>query len=417
MASARSTRKTWLPGILVALQIALTCVLLVTGGLFVRTFLRLEDVKLGFDPRRVTTLVMMPGDQNKNPEASRQTIARLLERFGALPGIESATMQTSIPFSDFNVDLNGTTEVSGRVFRGGDTAFYSMVSNNFVHASGLHLMQGREFLPQDDGSSALVAIVNDAFVKQYLPGRDPIGASVKFHREPGDKDSDMPLTRALTVVGVVENELQGGDLGAPYRPIVYMDYAQLPKGSPFAQAFSFVSEFAVRSTLPQPVIEKELRAAMKQVAPDMTEMSMRPMEDGIARSLSERRLALKLVTGFGVDALILAAIGIYGVLAYSVAQRRKEIGIRMALGSSRTSTILLVARQTGLMVLCGLLLGAAGTWPVGHGLRSFLVGVSALDPWALGAAAGALLFVSAIAATVPAWRAARVDPIEALRAE
>jgi putative ABC transport system permease protein len=415
--SARSTRRSRLPGILVALQIALTCVLLVTGGLFVRTFLTLQDVKLGFDPRRVTTLVVMPGDQNKDPEASRQTIARLLERFETLPGVESATMQTSIPFSDFNLDLSGATEVSGRVFHEGDTASYSMVSNNFVHSSGLHLMQGREFLPQDDGSAALVGIVNEAFVKQYLPGRNPIGASVKFHRDPGDKDSDLPFTQALTVVGVVENELQGGDLGAPYRPIVYTDYLQLPKGSPLAQSFSFASEFAVRSQLPQSVLDEELRAAIKQVAPDMTEMKMQSMEEGIARSLNERRLALRLVSGFGVDALILAAIGIYGVLAYSVAQRRKEIGIRMALGSSRANTVLLVARQAGIMVFCGLLLGGAGAWPVGRGLRSFLFGVDALDPWTLGIAASVLSLVSAAAAVIPAWRASQVDPIEALRAE
>jgi ABC-type antimicrobial peptide transport system permease subunit len=141
------------------------------------------------------------------------------------------------------------------------------------------------------------------------------------------------------------------------------------------------------------------------------------MEEGIARSLNERRLALRLVSGFGVDALILAAIGIYGVLAYSVAQRRKEIGIRMALGSSRANTVLLVARQAGIMVFCGLLLGGAGAWPVGRGLRSFLFGVDALDPWTLGIAASVLSLVSAAAAVIPAWRASQVDPIEALRAE
>jgi ABC-type antimicrobial peptide transport system permease subunit len=199
--------------------------------------------------------------------------------------------------------------------------------------------------------------------------------------------------------------------------MVYMDYMQLPKGSMLGQVFSFASEFAIRSTLPQAALDKELRAATKQVAPDMTEMNLQPMEEAIANSLSERRLVLRLVTGFGGVALVLAAIGLYGVLAYSVAQRRSEIGIRMALGSSRAGVIRLVAQQAGLMTLCGLVLGTAGTWPAARAVKSFLFGVKPLDPWTLAAATAILLLVCAAAAVVPAWRAARVDPMEALRAE
>ena len=415
--TARTTRKSRVPGILVALQIALTCVLLVTGGLFVRTLRALEDVKLGFDPRGVTTMVLMPEDLHKDPELSRQTDARLLERFGALPGVEAATMQTAIPFSSYNFQLNGRTEVNGRAYREGDTAFYSMVSSNFVHASGLHLLRGRAFLPQDDGSAAMTAVVNEAFVKQYLAGRDPLGASVKFHRNPDETDADLPFTQPMTVVGVVENELQGGDLGAPYQPMVYLDYLQLPKSSLLAGVFSLEAEFALRSSLPQAVLDKELRAATKQIALDMTEMSLQPMEEGIARSLSDRRLALRLVAGFGGTALLLAAIGIYGVLAYWVEQRRKEIGIRMALGASRVGVTRLVVRQAGVMVLWGLAAGIAGAWPVGRAVKSFLFGVKALDGWTLAAASAVLLLVCAVAATVPAWRAARVEPMEALRTE
>lgn len=400
------------------LQIALTCVLLVTSGLFVRTFQALQNVKLGFDPHGVTTLVLMTEDQHKDPELSRQTIARLLERFEALPGVESATMQSSIPFSNSNVSLNGTTEVSGRVFREGDTAFYSLVSANFVRASGMRLLQGRGFLPQDDSSPAMVALVNDAFVKKYLEGRDPIGARVKLHRRPQEKDSDLPFTQTFTVVGVVENELQGGNLGAPYEPMVYMDYLQLPKGAEINQLYSIMGgQFAVRSALPQAIVNKELRAAMKQVAPDMAEMSLRPMEEGIAQSLNQRRLALRLAAGFGGVALILSAIGIYGVLAYSVELRRREIGIRMALGSSRTRATWLVVRQAGMMVLFGLIPGVVGGWAAGHAVKSFLFGVKMLDPSTLSVVAILLLLVCGIAATVPAWRAAWVDPMEALRTE
>jgi len=341
----------------------------------------------------------------------------LLERFGALPGIESATMQSSIPFASFSVTLNGRTDVNGRVFHEGDAAFYSLVSANFVRASGIHLLQGRGFMSQDDSGAAVVGLVNQAFVKKFLAGRDPLGASVMMHRDPGDKDSDMPLAGPITVVGVVENEMQGGDLGAPYEPMVYLDYLQLPKTSMFNMFYSMVAQFAVRSTLPQAAVDKELREAIKQVAPNMAEMSMQPMEDAISQSLQQRRLALQMVTGFGGVALILSAIGIYGVLAYSVSLRRREIGVRMALGSSRAGVIRLVFQQAGKMVLLGLVPGAVAAWAAGHGLKSFLFGVRALDLSTLGAVAAVLLLVCAMAAAIPALRAADVDPMEALRAE
>jgi ABC-type antimicrobial peptide transport system permease subunit len=278
-------------------------------------------------------------------------------------------------------------------------------------------MRGRNFLPQDDGSGAIVALVNREFVRRFLGSRDPIGATVKFHRGPGDKDADMPFLQPMTVVGVVENELQGGDLGAPFEPLVYLNYRQMPRGSMFVQIFSMAEEFAIRSQLPQQALDAELRAAIRRTAPGMAEMSMQPMEASIASSLRERRLALRLVSSFGAVALLLAAIGIYGVLSYTVAQRRREIGIRMALGSSRSGATKLVVRQAGMMVLLGVAIGCAAAWPAGRAVRSFLFGVGALDPWAFGVTAGVLLVVSVIAAMAPAWRAARVNPMEVLRAE
>ena len=411
------TRRSRLPGLLATFQIALTCVLLVVIGLFVRTFQALENVKLGFDPHGVTTMVLMPEDQHKDPELARQMDTRLLERFGALPGVQAATMQTAVPFSSYNFFLNGATEVEGRAFHEGDTAFYSLVSTNFVRASGLHLLRGRALLPQDDASAAMVAVVNEAFVKQYLATHDPLGASIKAHRNPGDTDADIPFTQPLTVVGVVENELQGGDLGAPFRPMVYIDYRQLPKNSPLSPVFSLVSEFAVRSRLPQSVLDKELRTAVKQIAPDMTEMSLQPMETGIAQSLSERRLALRLVAAFSGVALLLAAVGIYGVLAYSVAGRTREIGIRMALGCTRAGTLRLVAGQAAAMAVAGLALGLAGAWPATRAVKTFLFGVPPFDPLTLTLAALLLLAVCTAAAAIPAYRATQVDPIEALRTE
>ena len=326
-------------------------------------------------------------------------------------------MQASIPFSSYSVSLNGTTDVSGRPYHKGDSAFYSFVSSGFVRASGIHLLRGRGITVQDDTSPDMAALVNQAFVNRFLRGRNPLGVSLKLHRDPGDKESDLPLTRSFTVVGVVQNELQGQDLGAAFEPMVYLDYRQIPNDSYFLGIFSMVSQFAVRSPLPQNILDRELRSALKQVAPDMAEMQMQPMEEGIAQSLGERSLALRLVSGFGGMALLLAAIGIYGMLAYAVTLRRREIGIRMALGSSRVGVTKLILSQAGRMVLIGIVPGLAGAWAAGHAVRSFLFGVKPLDPVTLVAAIAVLLLTGVIAAALPAWRAARVDPMEVLRVE
>lgn len=411
------TRSVRLPQILVALQVAMTCVLLVTTALFVKTFSALENVKLGFDPHGITNLVLMPDSQNTDPEVSRRTLTGLLEKFAAIPGVQAVAMQSSVPFSNFNVGLNGATEVNGRAFRESDTAFYSLVSSNFVSASGIHLLRGRDFQKEDDSSAAMVGLVNEAFVRQYLPTRDPIGATVKLHRAPGETDADLPFAKALTIIGVVENELQGGDLAAPYQPMVYIDYRQIPTGAGFAQVFSLVDEFAIRSNLGQIALNARIRAIVQQTAPGMSELSLQLMQAGITQSLSQRRLALSLVASFGAIALLLACIGIYGVLTYSVIQRRKEIAIRMALGASRAATIKLIVQQAGRMVVVGFILGAAAAWPAGRAVKSFLFGVRALDSTALLSSAAVLLAVCAAAAAIPAIRAAQTNPIEALRAE
>ena len=417
MRVGQTTRPSRVAGLLVMLQVGLTCVLLMVSGLFVKTLRALEDVPLGFDAHHVTTVVLMQQDQHQDPEVSRQIVGKVLDAFAALPGVESAAMQSSVPFSSFGMGLNGATDVSGRAYHDGDSASYSLVSSNFVRASGLRLIRGRGFLPLDDGSGATVALVNREFGRRFLGNRDPVGATVKFHRGPHDTDADLPFLQPMNVVGVVENEIQGGDLGAPFEPMVYLDYRQLPKGSMFVQLFNLTSEFAIRSRLPQATLNAELRAAIRRTAPGMAEMSIQPMEESIASSLNQRRLALRLVSSFGAVALLLAAIGIYGVLSYSVTQRRREIGIRMALGSSRRGATKLVVQQAGMMVLLGLAIGCAAAWPAGRAVRSFLFGVGALDPWVAGATAAMLLLVSVIAAMAPAWRAARVNPMEVLRAE
>ena len=412
-----ATPRTRVSGLLVILQIALTCVLLGTVGLFLRTFRALQQVQLGFNPHHVTTLVLMPVDANAPPELLRQTDTRLLDRFQALPGVQSAAMQTALPFSSYSFTMWGTTDVSGRPFHKGDVASYSFVSSNFVSASGIPLLRGRGFTGQDDTSPNMVALVNQAFVRKFLFGRNPIGVTLKMHRDPGETTPDPLELQGSLVVGVVQNELQGQDLGAAFEPMVYLDYRQIPASSEFLGMLGMMSQFAIRSPLPQGVLDSELRDTLKQVAPDMAEMQLQPMEQGIAQSLGQRTLALRLVSGFAAVALLLAAIGIYGMLSYAVTLRRREIGIRMALGSSRSGATQLVLRQAGRMVVAGVLPGLAGAWAAGHAVRSFLFGVQPLDPAALLEAVAVLLLAGVVAAALPAWRAARTEPSEVLRQE
>lgn len=417
LSSRSATRRSRMPGLLVAIQVALTCVLLVISGLFVRTLQSLENVKLGFDPQGVTTLVLVPENQQQDPQLSREIETRLLHRFESLPGVRSVTMQTEIPFSSYNLSLRGTTDIAGRPFHKEDSAYYSFVSTNFVNASGIRLLRGRGFARSDESSGALVALVNQAFVKKFLDDREPLGLTIGFHRDAENKGADPLFSRPMTIVGVVQNELQGGDLGAPYEPMVYLDYLAVPKSSMLSMVFRMSAQYAVRSALPEATVAAELRSVIKQDAPTMVEMSLKPMEEDISQSLGQRRLALRLVSGFGLVALILSAVGIYGVLAYSVAVRRREIGIRMALGSTRRRAAGLVASQAGKMVLLGLVPGIAGAWAAGHAVQSFLFGVNALDAETLTAASAVLLLVFSAAAFIPAIRAAQVDPAETLRTE
>ena len=428
-----ATARTRVSNVLVILQIGLTCVLLATTGLFARTFRALQQIPLGFNPHHATNLALMPIDSEKSPVLIRQTDTRLLERFQALPGVESAAMQSSIPFSTYSPILTCATDVHGRPFQKGDSAIYSFVSSNFVRASGIHLLHGRAFTSQDETSQNMVALVNQAFVNKFLPGRKPVGVVLRFHRAPHpanpgtlppellqvmEPEPDVPLKPSFSIVGIVQNELQGTDLGAPFEPMIYLDYRQIPTDSDFLGIMmGSASEFVIRSRLPQGVLDNELRTILKQASPDMAEMQVYPMEEEMAQSLGERNLALRLVSSFGAMALLLAAIGIYGMLTYAVTLRRREIGIRMALGSSRAGVTGLVLRQAGGMVLIGIIPGLIGAWAAGHAVRSFLFGVKPLDPASLAAAVAVLLLTGLFAAWWPARRAASIDPMQALRAE
>ena len=417
MESSRTLSRSRTSSVLVVGELALTCVLLVTAGLFIRTFSALEQTPLGFDPHGLTNVVLMSQNPAISGAAYKQMYARLVQDFSNLPGVQGATTQTALPFSNYQFTLTTSFRMPGRVVSPKAELGISMVTAGYSRVMRMPIVRGRGLNVEDREGMPVEGVVNEAFVRTYLHGNEALGQQIDFtNTDPDDKTPPF-LSQPLTIVGVAQDEVDGPAI-ASVRPTVFLDYRQFPAAGPMASMlFGFAPQFAVRSKLPSAVLEREIRSVLHRDAPELAEMGITPVEQAMQMSLTQRRLALRLASAFGFMALLLAAVGIYGVLAYSVAQRTREIGIRMALGSSRAGAMWLVARQAAVMVLVGLGIGFAGAWPAGRAVRSFLYGVHAQDTLTLVLSGLVLLAVCAVAAAVPAWRAAQVDPMEALRTE
>jgi putative ABC transport system permease protein len=413
---ARTIARSRLSGALIVLEIAMTCVLLITAGLLLRTFRALEDAPLHFNPQGVTSVVLMGNPSAGSGTAAMETYTALLQRLRSMPGVQSVGAATTVPFSDFKIGMTTTFTMPGRPQNKKDEMSVDIMSAGYLRTLGASLRKGRNFSHSDGEGAPQVCIVNEAFVRRYLQGRHVLGSMLTVG-DPHYRPNDNPFQSPLRIIGVAPNIAEGAATSVIF-PTVFTNYEQFPGTDEFkTMIFGFAPQFVVRSSLPQDALEREIRTAIKQAAPGLAEMSIAPLDTAIEQSMQEQKLAMRLAAGFGLMALLLAAVGIYGVLAYSVAQRTREIGIRMALGSSRAGAMRLVARQAAVMVLVGLGLGFAGAWPAGRAVRSFLYGVHAQDTLTLVLTGCVLLAVCAIAAAVPAWRAAQVDPMEALRTE
>ncbi len=411
--ATRATRRSRLSGSLVALEIALTCVLLITAGLFIRSYRALAQAPFGFDARHVTAINLLPNNAEPNGAALKQTYDRLLGRLAAIPGVEAAATETSLPYSRFMIDWTSHFRFAGQPERDGNLIHLSLISAGFERTLAMPVRQGRGILPSDVLGARPVCLVSEGFARRFLHGQQVLNRTVVFTSKDPEAEKDSLFKTARTIVGVLPDEVRDRSPA-----IVLIPYAQVPADSDAARfLFGMAPQFAVRSSLPQAALERQLRTALKDAAPEMAEMQISPLEANIVKTFENQQLALRIASGFGLLALALAAVGIYGVLAFSVAERTREIGIRMALGSTRGGAMRFVLRQAATMVAFGLAAGLLCAWPAGHAVRAFLFGVTPLDPVTVGAAVVALLLVGASAAVIPAWRAAQVDPTEALRRE
>jgi putative ABC transport system permease protein len=394
---------------LVVAQVALALLLLAGAGLTLKSFRNAQNTPLGFNPANILVAdVLLPKARYDTDEKVAHFNDQLVERIRALPGVEAAALGSNIPFDDNEWDssfhLTGTPP-----YPPGERpeAEINVVTPDYFRLMGMPLLHGRAFTADDRAGRPRSVIIDETLAQKYFPGKDPIGQQIDDNR------SDEKNPPPLTIVGVVprtRNEAPGEDNVEQYHwPQMTFAVDQVPNRSNMLLV-------RVKSGNPLalvPAIKRELQA----LDPDQAFAHISTMESNIANSLGSRRMMMSLLAAFAGIALLLASVGLYGVMALTVTQRTRELGIRLALGAQRADVFRLVLSQGMLLVLAGLIIGLLGVVGAGRGLQSVLYGVGGFDGPALSFALFALAVVALIACWLPALRATRVDPITAIRTE
>ncbi len=384
---------------LVVAQVALTVVLLVGAGLFVRSLRDAQGVDLGFDPDRVAMFSVDLGEGGLAAAAQEATYRRLFDRVRAYPGVEQAALSMGLPFwSTFATTIRASGVDSIPPMRGGGP-YYIVVTPDYFDATGLRLLRGRAFTDGDGPGTAPVTVVNETFARRVFGERDPIG---QYLYVGGD-------SAAARIVGVVQNAANGSvtDLEEALFYLALDQRVVAPR----------ISGILVRTRGPAAAMVPGIQRALQESESAIPYIRARSLVEHLAPQYRSWRLGATMFTAFGFLALVIAGLGLYGVTAYTVGQRTQEIGVRVALGAQAEAVVRLMMRQGLLSTVAGLVLGGAGALLLGRAVRSLLYGVTPTDPTVYGLVTAILLAVAALAAWLPARRAAAVDPMVALRAE
>ncbi|HEY6929635.1 MAG TPA: ABC transporter permease, partial [Thermoanaerobaculia bacterium] len=398
-AAGESGGKKRLRNLIVGAETAFAFVLLVGAGLLARSFARLQNVPLGFDPSHVLTAGMsLPRAQYSKPDQWIGFYTTLVQRLESEPGVESVA--ASLPLPLYGSGLNFGFQIEGRAETPGSdlSANYTSLTPSYFPLLRIRLLRGRLFTLQDSAQSPGVCIISETFAKMHFPNMDPIGHRLVF----GFKESV-----SHEIVGVVADVRRDG-LGVVSRPEMYVPFLQ----EPFWAAYVVVRTRGDPTRL-APAVRNEVHA----LDPTLPVESVQPMSQMVSDSIAEPRFRTRLLGFFGILALMLAIIGIYGVISYSVGRRTREVGLRMALGAARRDVMRLVLTEGLVLTGAGLAAGAVGAAALTRYLASLLFDVGQLDPATYAVAALALVGAGLLASWLPARRATRVDPIRALREE
>jgi putative ABC transport system permease protein len=388
-------------GLLVVAETALALVLLVGAGLMVHSFARLTRTRIGFDPKHLLTF-RLDQPRGASDETKQLFFPQVLERVGAIPGVASVCLANATP-------LSGTFDRSFMMVRpagnegGRVEAFIGvhLTSQEYLHTLRVPLVRGRWLTDQDRQGSPLVAVVNETAARKYWPGRDPVGQPIDLSPALGP---DFPTVEVVGVIGDVKYDTMAAEMGAN----VYLSHRQ--SGYP--------GYYVTLRTAGDPLaVTEAVRATVAALSSEVPVYDLMTMEQRIANSTSRTEFNTLLLLALALLAAVLAAVGLYGVVAYSVTQRTREIGIRIALGARTTDVLRLIVMQGMRLVLVGGLIGLAGALALTRVLRSLLFGVSPTDPLTFAVIPVLLTGVALLACWLPARRAARVDPMVALRCE
>lgn len=414
--SGTSKRQLRLSRLLVGSEIALSLVLLIGAGLLVRSFWQLLEVHPGFDSRHLLTAKLwlaVPNNPNQNPYLSVEKRAafhqEVLRRISAIPGIEQAALGTasSLPMDVTHTQSPFLLETPGFDAQRVPVAEIAAVTPAYFSVLKTPLISGRVFSDSDNTKGDPVALIDETLARRYWPSSpsDAIGQRLQIGL-PGNRPAGTAVPW-VTIIGIVGN-IKSDGFDAANAPHIYRPLYQRP---------SFSDVVFLRTSADPASLAEPIRAAVQAVDPTIPVFSVRTMDFVVSAFLAERRFALELLGVFAVTALLLASVGIYGVMAFTFSRRTNEIGIRVAMGAQRLDIFKLAFSEGALIVGFGVVAGLLGSWALTRFLQTMLFNVKATDP-ATYAAIGALLtFVTLLACLIPARRAARVDPLVALRHE
>jgi predicted permease len=399
---------------LVVLQTAVSITLLAGASMLTRSLLKIEHQDFGFQTQNRISVIMEPPLAVYTADHLNVLYRELEQKLRALPGVEGASVALYGPLSaSFHQTIVKPGEGIPRT-DGSQSAMWDRISPGYFATVGQHLVAGRDFTDADNQTTRGIAVVNQAFVRRFFPGEDPIGKLFGF--------AAPENSASFQIAGVV----QDAKYLDPDRPAMPMVFAPLAQSIVYKQPIQqddekwshFIASAQIWTTASDlGTIEPRIREAFREVDPNFAITRIQTMQEQVDVNFDQQRLLARLSGLFGVLALLLASIGLYGVMAYSVTQRTNEIGIRMAIGANRMHIAALILRSAFAQILLGLALGIPIAMVVGRLLRSRLYELDAIDPLSLLLPTGVLLLCALVASALPARRAASIEPLEALRTE